>query len=353
MTASAQPRQKMSEIVNSRTLSLRGIQSNGIPFGEAGIIAKNGVHKPSEGRSGTDFHERADSGMSHVADFLNELHRLRKLPGEQGTHLVRVFRVAMSSGVGENRGGRLREDDRIEDFAEGSLCVTDQGTMKCRGHGEAGLSHLSLLQNRDRLFDHSSRTGQHRLIRGILVGNHQIEFGFLQHLLNVLKRSMYREHRPSIAIAQRGHEMPAKPRKMMQRSRIEHSRRTESGEFAIAMSCISIGLQAKGFQNLQGTERDSADGRLRDLGLAKSSLLFGSRFDIENGVRIDEITEAFFGFAPGQTSEDAIGLVQDFLHDRKLTGEIAEHSHILRSLTGEQNSHGSGCGTMSVVNSIR
>ena len=114
------------------------------------------------------------------------------------------------------------------------------------------------------------------------------------------------------------------------------------------MACDSGRLETKHQEQTKGTHRYGADGGLRNVCDAQSSFLIRFRFIVEGGMGINDITQPLAG--PGQAVQ----------HLGELTGQVPEHSHILRALAREQKGQRSlrssgaverpvGCGPRALV----
>ena len=149
---------------------------------------------------------------------------------------------------------------------------------------------------------------------------------------DLLDRGEDGEHGPRASRRATGHERPASMGQHRQRIVVDPPGRAEGGQFAEAVPAEQVGADSEILQDPQQSQADRPDRRLGEAGLLQGGFARLPPRVVERRGGIDPIRDAA-GLIEG-------GLVhprERLLHPGEEARQLAEHAHVLRSLTGKQH----------------
>ena len=258
------------------------------------FVLENRPHQTGEPAPGADLEKEAGAVSVQVADFVDELHRPDELIGEQRGNAGSLIGIRFAGGVGVNLAPGRGDVGPAELGSKGLRGIDHESAVKRRGDRKTLASNTAPLEGLHRFLDLVGRTGQNELGRSILVGYHQGEIILGDDGFDGALIGLHRQHGAAVAVAL-AHEPPAEHGKNTQRLGVEHLRRMQGHQLAVAVTRHRGGHETEPLEHAQGAHRNGADGRLGHLGGAQRSFLILFRFIVESGMGIDDIAELSAG----------------------------------------------------------
>ena len=202
--ARGQPGQGAGQVRDPRALAARSVHGGGFEV----AVAQDALHEPGQARAGADLQEAAHARGVQLLDLADELHRAGELSREDLARLLRVLRVFLGRAVGEHRQRGRGERHVLEGGFEGDARVGHQRAVEGRGDREPDRAQAFFGKEGGGALDLGRGARQDDLVRGVAVGEHEVELAFLERGLHRGRGGEHREHRAPVAVALR-HESAA------------------------------------------------------------------------------------------------------------------------------------------------
>ena len=180
----------------------------------------------------------------------------------------------------------------------------------------------------ERRLDGGRGAADHRLCRGVDVGQHHVARRGIDHLLHFIERSEHRSHHAAVDHVDVGHLASASAHGLERRVEVEPAGGDERAVLAEAVADDHVGFDAVGSQQFGEGEVGGEHGRLGDLGLTEILLGRGHGSGV---VAVDEHVRA--EWLGQHRCHHPIGVVEGASDDRFDLAEVAEHVDVLRALT--------------------
>ena len=281
--------------------------------------------------SGADFDEDPPARGLHGPQLVREPHRLGELRGEQRPHRLGLRRIRRSRRVVEHRHGRRCELHVRQKSLERRARVAHRLRVKRRRHLQPAERNLRLRQPRLQPLNLGDRSGDHGLLRTVLVGDHAPGAFAGQHRRQCVRRMPHRRHRAGMITRNLGHQLAALPADPQTVFPAEDARRVQRGDFAVAVSAHQLGPQPGRLEHREVTETHRAERRLGVLRAAQFFFLPRRVALVGRGRRIHDIAQPFRPEEP-----EALGLLPSLHRCLELHRQLPRHPHALAALTGEQ-----------------
>ncbi len=203
-------------------------------------LTEDSRDKAGQPCTGSDFCKDPDAVGVHRLDLSYEFHRSGQLSGQKLSGCGQIGRVSGGGAVGIDRDAGSIEFDLINCGQERNRCVGNQRTVEGGRHRQALAGKFALGKNLRSTFYFSGTARQNRLGGSITIGDYQIQTFFGNDLLNGCQRGRDRQHAALVA-GSGSHQAAAQPGQFMENILIEHTGRTEGGQFSVAVAAHRFG----------------------------------------------------------------------------------------------------------------
>ncbi len=298
---------------------------------DEGPIAEGVLHEPREHGPGSDLQEDPGAGLVHGLDLLDELYGPDELFGQKGDDILFLFRIDLSGRVRidiDPGPGDLHLREKLSQLVLGA---GDERRVESTGDGDLLRPDLLGLESLHGLFYACVRAGDHRLLRGIQVGEpHPFDaFDSLAHGIPVAHHGGH-----GAGLGMGGLHDEASPRlgDADQVLGVEDAGGIEGGVLPVAVAGGEVGLHPKGLQKVVEGHVRRSHCRLGYIGLRQVGLVGLGPLIFELRGRVDIGAQRF-----GEAILDGlVGHSEVRGHLRKIEKHLPEHVGVLGSLAGKQ-----------------
>ena len=236
------------------------------------IVAEDVGDEAAQRPLRTDLDEDRGAGSGEVVEPGDELHRRRNLPGEQVEHLghdIGPARVEVAGDVGDDRQHRRSQLEALEDAAQRLARRRDDRRVERVAHRQAGGGQPAVDAG---LLGGDHRVGgsaDHRLARGVHVGDDHVAVDRRDDLLDGLQRPHHRDHQSGVVDRQVGHLVAAGAHRLERGGERQAPGGDERAVLAEAVAHDHVGRDAVLAEQTGEGDVDGQHRRLGDLGAAQ------------------------------------------------------------------------------------
>jgi len=196
--------QEPRQVEHAGAFAAGGVQGKG----QMVAVSEDRLDQAGKTGTGANLDEGADPGGIHGLDLGDKLHRAGQLSGQQLPGGGRLRRVNGSAAVGIDRYDPCGKGDIVQGGQERYGRIGHQRAVKSGCHRQLLAGETPGGKQCGGAVDLGAAAGENRLIRGVTVGDHQVEPFFGEDLLDGRQRCGNGQHAPPVACAF-GHQLAA------------------------------------------------------------------------------------------------------------------------------------------------
>ena len=173
-----------AKINQAVALAVGAVQGDAVVF----TVTQDRLDQAGQTGARADLHKAADTISVHGLYLGHEFNRTGQLIGQLLLDGSSVSRVGGCTAVGIDRHGGAAQLKISQGSQERCCCVSHQGAVEGCRNRQLFTDEFATFTGCLSQLDLIGCTGQHRLVRGVAVGDHQIDLLLCQHLLNRCQR---------------------------------------------------------------------------------------------------------------------------------------------------------------------
>ena len=319
--------QQVVELGDAAALGVVGGQDGDVRF-----VLQRGGGESAEHALGAALYESAHALGVHAFKLLDEFHGAGHLLDQHVVDALLVDGEEVRGNVGQDLHVRRFYRDVLEELAVRAHGRRHYFGMEGVAHGDLPRLYAQVLEHLDGGFHGLGFAGYHGLQRAVLVGADDIAFDLLQFYFHLVAAPGDGGHLAGVGYLDVGHFLGAAGNGAQAVLEGEDARGGGGGVLAQGVAYGHVGLYAEFLEQAVHRYVGGHHGRLGQLGLLDGGFALGQLFLALAGLAPDGVGQAHaYHFL-----QDHVGLVEGFLHDVVLGGQVPHHVHVLGALPGEQ-----------------